>query len=106
MGGEGGSAEEGLSYEEVVRVIQAHHSEVKHCYETALVRRPDTKGQIHVNFKIGANGSVTTSGIRTSTMNDDSVGQCVLSRLKKWRFPTPKGNKDVGVAYPFIFKAI
>jgi hypothetical protein len=35
-------------------------------------------------------------------MGSDAVGDCIISRLKRWRFPKPDGG-SVTVNFPFIF---
>jgi hypothetical protein len=33
------------------------------------------------------------------------VADCVLARVRRWRFPEPKGGGEVVVTYPWIFSA-
>jgi hypothetical protein len=104
------TVEEGLSKEEVGNVIHSHVSEIRYCYESAMMKNPNIQGKLIVDFVIqgkGANaGIVRSSRINNSTLNDLSVDQCILSHLAKWKFPKPKGGVEVAVTYPFLFKSL
>ena len=40
-----------------------------------------------------------------STLNDETVEQCVLARIRRWRFPAPTGGGVCVINYPWVFKA-
>jgi len=48
---------------------------------------------------------VVKSSVRQSTMKNKAVEDCIASRVKRFKFPAPKGGGIVEVSYPFIFKA-
>lgn len=102
----GSTVEEGLTKDEVGEVIHRHLSEVRYCYESAMVRTPDIEGKLIIAFTIGGSGSVKTSDIKTSTLPDPRLDDCILRRLMTWKFPKPRGGVDVAVSYPFIFKTL
>jgi hypothetical protein len=43
--------------------------------------------------------------VRESTLKNDAVEQCIIDRIKTWKFPAPAGGGVVTVNYPFIFKS-
>ncbi len=100
------TVEEGLTRDEVGQVIHKHMKEIRYCYETAMIRSPDLEGKLVVEFTIGRQGAVRSSGVRTSSVPDQRLDDCVLSRLVAWKFPQPKGGIEVAVTYPFIFKSL
>lgn len=100
------SVEEGLTKDEVGEVIHKHLSEVRYCYESAMIRQPDIEGKLVISFVIGGSGVVKTADIKSSTLPDPRLDDCVLRRLVTWKFPQTKGGIDVGVTYPFIFKTL
>lgn len=102
----GANVEEGLTKDEVGEVIHRHLSEVRYCYESAMIRTPDIEGKLIVNFTIGGNGMVKSSEVKQSTLPDPRLDDCILRRLVTWKFPNPKGGVDVAVSYPFIFKTL
>jgi hypothetical protein len=98
--------EEGLSRDEVGKVIHSHIAEVRYCYESAMIRNADVQGKLVIDFVIQGAGKVKTAKINSSTLNDASLDQCIVGRLMKWQFPKPKGGVDVAVTYPFILKSL
>lgn len=102
----GSEVEQGLTKDEVGEVIHRHMSEVRYCYESAMLRTPDIEGKLIMNFTIGGAGKVKTASIKQSTLPDPRLDDCILRRLMTWKFPQPKGGIDVAVSYPFIFKTL
>lgn len=98
--------DEGLTRDQVGRVIHAHMNEIRYCYESAVLRAPELEGRMVVQFSIGAPGAVQTAGLGSSTVSDRRLHDCIVSRLKTWKFPKPKGGVTVAVAYPFTFKTL
>jgi hypothetical protein len=98
--------EEGLTKDEVGEVIHKHLSEIRYCYETALMRTSELEGKMLAAFVIGGNGLLRTSTVKNSTLNDARLEDCILRRLNSWKFPKPKGGVDVPVTYPFVFKTL
>ncbi len=102
----GSAVEEGLTKDEVGEVIHRHLSEIRYCYESAMIKTPDLEGKLIIHFLIGGVGSIKTAAVKTSTLPDPRLDDCVLRRLVTWKFPSPKGGIDVAVSYPFIFKTL
>jgi TonB family protein len=98
--------EEGLTREEVGEVIHKHMSEIRYCYESSLMRTPDIEGKLNTSFVIDGTGIVKTAAVKSSTLPDPRLDDCILRRLKTWKFPKPKGGIDVPVTYPFVFKTL
>jgi hypothetical protein len=98
--------DEGLTKEEVAKVIHSHMNEIRYCYESAILSDPSLAGKVLVDFKIGAQGSVATAQAAENTMNNVQVGGCLVGKLKNWKFPQPRGGVQVAVSYPFIFKSL
>lgn len=98
--------EEGLTKEEVGRVIHAHMKEVRYCYESSMVRASKVDGRVVLDFTINGKGVVAKAKVSNSTLPDAALGECISRRLRTWQFPNPKGGVNVDVAYPFIFKTL
>ena len=104
---EGYSIAEGLTRDEVGKVIHQHMSEIRYCYESAMVRNPSVQGKLVVDFSIDSRGIVRrNASTKESTLKDPRLDDCILRRLVTWKFPKPKGGVDVAVIYPFIFKPL
>lgn len=100
------TVEEGLSKEEVGKVIHAHLSEIRYCYESSMIRSPDLEGKLILDFTISTEGTVGGARVKESSLGDPRLDDCVIRRLTKWKFPQPKGGVSVAVSYPFIFKTL
>jgi TonB family protein len=83
------------------RVVRAHINEVRSCYNQGLVRNPNLRGRLAVQFTIGGTGVVTNAVVGETSLSDPQVGRCVAKAVKRWRFPKPQGGGIVLVTYPF-----
>jgi TonB family protein len=97
--------EEGLTKEEVGKVVRTHLGEVRYCYESAMVRSPNLEGKLVASFVILQDGSVDKAQAK-QTSGDAALDTCILEHLSKWKFPNPRGKDSVHVSYPFIFKVL
>ncbi|NOZ85026.1 MAG: TonB family protein [Deltaproteobacteria bacterium] len=88
----------------IKRVIRSHRAQIKYCYDRELVRTKGLFGKIVVQFTIQPSGRVSQASVAQTTMHNRNVENCVVTRIKTWRFPKPKGGGIVIVKYPFIFK--
>lgn len=100
------SVDEGLTKEEVAKVIHSHLNEIRYCYESAIANDPSLAGKILVGFKISSLGRVTSADAEENTMQSRIVSGCLVTKLKNWKFPEPRGGVHVAVTYPFIFKSM
>lgn len=93
-----------LDRELIRRVIHRNRSQIRYCYELELQRAPDLHGRVALRFTIAANGSVAQASVRENTTGNAQLAQCLVTRLKNWQFPEPKGGGIVIVTYPFVFQ--
>jgi TonB family protein len=98
--------EEGLTKEEVGAVIHAHMNEIRFCHEDAMQYNHHLEGKLIVQFTINGKGIVEKVSSQSSTLPDRRLEACILSKLKTWPFPFPKGGIKVSVSYPFQFKTL
>ena len=93
-----------IDKEAIRRVIRSHADQIRYCYELQLPSHPRLGGKIAVKFIITGNGTVATSSVAQTTVNNPDFEQCVAGRVKTWLFPKPKGGGTAVVTYPFVFK--
>jgi len=93
----------GLDKDVIQKVIRRHQNEIKYCYESELNKRPDLAGKVAVAFTIDPTGSVSEASVTETTLGSSAAEQCMLSRIRRWKFPEPKGGGVVAVTYPWIF---
>jgi hypothetical protein len=95
----------GLTADEVGRIIRRHWNEIKYCYEKELTKDPNLAGKVAVSFQIGPIGDVVTAKVGETDLHNNNVEECMLSNVRRWKFPNPRGGGVVDVNYPFIFSA-
>lgn len=93
----------GLDKDVIARVIRQHQNEIKYCYETELNKSPSLAGKVAVAFTIDAAGTVSEASVTESTLGSPAAESCILSRIRRWKFPEPKGGGVVAVNYPWLF---
>ena len=85
------------------RVVKSHLASIRYCYERELTLNPRLGGKVSVKFVIARDGSVSQAGLKSTTMNNPVVEDCVVQRFLRMRFPAPDSGGIVLVSYPFIF---
>jgi TonB family protein len=96
----GGCGDKGI----IRRVVRSHINEVRHCYNQGLVRDPNLRGRVSVQFTIGPVGKVVLAAPVESTLDDATVGRCVAKAVQRWNFPRPPSGGRALVTYPFVFE--
>lgn len=94
----------GLDRDLIADVINRNLGQVRFCYEQGLQGDPALAGRVAVDFVIGGNGQVKAASVGSTTLNSKIVEDCILLRLKTWKFPLPEGGADVKVSYPFALR--
>lgn len=87
----------------VQKIVRQHFGELRACYEREAIKVKGLAGRIVVVWIIAANGSVTKSLVKESTMNNKNVENCVLNSVNHWRFPALKNGGMSQIEYPFDF---
>lgn len=94
-----------LSPEVIRRVIGRHINTIRYCYEQQLARAPNLSGRISMRLVISSDGTVTSSSVASSTVNNPEMESCVARSVRRIRFPPPEGGGVVIVTYPFNFRS-
>ena len=93
-----------LDKEIIRRIVREHQGEIRYCYTKELARNPGLGGKISMKWVIDGSGRVKSAKVANSQMKSKSVERCIASRIRRWKFPKPKGGGIVVVTYPFVFK--
>lgn len=93
-----------LSKKAIKRVIRRHAAAIRNCYERELRIQPKLAGKVTVRFTIGADGRVISAMAAKSTLGNKNVENCIVARVKRWKFPKPKGGGIVNINYPFVLR--
>lgn len=94
----------GLSKDVIMKVIKRHQNEIKFCYEQELQKNDKLSGKVAVAFTIDPAGSVSDANVSESSLNNGNTENCMLARIRRWKFPEPQGGGVVSVTFPWIFK--
>ena len=87
----------------VMAVIRRRQDGFQACYETALKANSKLAGKIVVEFTIGEDGKVTEARVVKDSMNSGETNNCVVSLLKRLRFPAP-ADGEVTINNTFVFQ--
>jgi TonB family protein len=100
-----GSRNANRSMDAIQKVMLNHVPAIRYCYERELRRNPELKGKITVRVTVSPDGSVKDAEIASSTMNDERVERCILSRVRMWKdFPRIDPNEgDVAFKQVYSF---
>jgi TonB family protein len=93
----------GLSRDVIMKVIKRHQNEIKFCYEQEAQKQPDLAGKVAVAFTIDPAGAVSDATVAESTLNNNNAESCMLSKVRRWKFPEPEGGGVVSVNFPWVF---
>lgn len=86
---------EGLTREQVMKVVQKHHTQIQQCYERSLMDDPNLAGRAEFEWEISAKGSVGSVSVKeTSLRNGDRLLDCVKGVFRGMKFPTAKNGSS------------
>lgn len=86
---------EGLTREQVMKVVQKHHTQIQQCYERSLMDDPNLAGRAEFEWEISAKGSVGSVSVKeTSLRNGDRLLNCVKGVFRAMKFPTAKNGSS------------
>jgi len=87
------------------RLIRKNKNAIKGCYDRALSRNKKISGKVVLSWKIAAGGRMISPKVKSTTLNNSQIEQCIINRLMVLKFPEPGANEIAQVDYPFVFKA-
>jgi len=93
-----------VSKTEIDRVVKQQLAQFRYCYQKELNKHPSLAGRVVIKFVIAADGSVSSAKVNSSTLNNETVENCLCSRFLRLSFPEPAGGGIVIVSYPFVFQ--
>jgi hypothetical protein len=103
VAGAGGSKPgQGLTAEQIRRVVMSRMGAFQACYEMALSKDPDLKGGVTMSFSISPGGSVAAANVASSSLGNARVEGCMLRTFNRLKFPV--ADKPTSASFPFVFK--
>ncbi len=92
-----------IDKEAIRRLIQKNKNSLRGCYDRALTQNENLSGKVVLSWRITNGGKMIQPKVKSSTLNDAEVEQCIISRLRVLTFPDPGPNEIAEVDYPFVF---
>jgi hypothetical protein len=92
---------QGLSAEQIARVVRARSGAFRACYESAAARDPRLQGGVTVSFTVSQGGDVTAR-IASSSLSNARVESCVLRMFNRLHFPS--ADKPTSANWPLVFR--
>lgn len=105
MGGNGESISGSIDKEAIRKVIRDNQKQIQACYEKTLNKQPGLYGKVILEWVITNNGRVKDAHVKSTSLSSSEVENCVLSRLRTWKFPEPPPDQEAVVTFPFMFNA-
>ncbi|MCK5884078.1 MAG: AgmX/PglI C-terminal domain-containing protein [Bacteriovoracaceae bacterium] len=94
--------QDSLDPEVIAAIIKRYMPQIEHCYEARLSQDSGLKGKVTVYFQIISTGGVASPKILATTLKDQITERCIINKIRKWKFPKPRGGGVVDVNYPFL----
>ena len=88
----------------IASTVKRRSGDARRCYEKALAHNPKLEGKIVMVFTIEEGGRVSEVSVKSDTLGDVALADCMKDTLGRWRFDSPEGG-SVTVSYPFVFQA-
>ncbi len=84
----GGAINADLSAALAFRAKTAHK-----CYDEALAQDSTLKGQVVLNVRVGANGTICSAAVQSSDLANGGVAACIANKYRQGaRLPSPLGG--------------
>lgn len=87
------------SWEAIIAAVRDQSPQLQSCYERSLARDPTLEGRIEAVWNVHA-GRVTQVELLINTTRNSELGDCVTTRIRRWRFPA---GVEGEVSLPFAF---
>jgi hypothetical protein len=102
-GKEKAAAGQGLSPEQIRRVVMSRMGAFQACFEIASAHDPTLKGNVGIAFSINPGGGVSSANVTGSSLKNPRVEGCMLRAFQRLQFPA--ADKPTNAAFPFAFRA-
>ncbi len=84
--------------------LRARGAQARACYQSALRQDSQLSGSLTVSVNVNADGSLCSAKLVKNTIQNASVGSCVLARFRGGTYPAPTGG-CVSINLPLNFSS-
>lgn len=93
----------GIDNADVEAGVMARKAQIAQCFETQRAQNPALSGKVLIKFSIDAEGKVSRSATRSTSLRNGRVENCVNAEVVKAVFPALQSGRFAIVQYPFVF---
>ena len=93
----------GIDNQAVEDNILKQRESIEACYTSQLAQTPGLRGKVLIKFTIDAEGKVSRSNTRSTSLRNETVETCINEEVAKTTFPALKTGRVAIVQYPFVF---
>lgn len=84
-------------------VLLRHVPAIQYCYERELRRNPELRGKVVVRITVAPDGSVKNATIVSSTLENERVERCIISRILLWKDFPPIDPSEGDVTFRQVY---
>lgn len=97
---------DGLTREEVERVVRANQNQIQACYERALLNSggKDLRGRVRMEWFVNRDGRVESASRKAGAELGDFLSDCMARAISSWQFPRPRGGSGATVSWGWTFQ--
>jgi outer membrane biosynthesis protein TonB len=86
----------------LLAVVRRNAPGIQFCYDRELESTPGLRGKVVAVITVAPSGEVVEARLGTDTLGSASLADCMLARIRAWRFP-PADEGRVTFQAPFVF---
>jgi len=101
-GGTAAAGDDGAYLASVKEKVEARMGAVQECFDKAQAREKTLSGRVSYEWTIRSDGAVDLVEVKSSTMNNGIVEDCIKRVIGEWTFPTPPRDNFV-MSHSFVF---
>ncbi len=92
--------------EQVRRVVRSILSQIKGCFDRALVMNSGLEGKIVILWEVGEQGRVRAAKVKEAAEEMRGVALCAMGKIRAQKFPDPPAGSYYEVSYPFLMSKL
>ncbi|MGE0762452.1 MAG: AgmX/PglI C-terminal domain-containing protein [Bdellovibrionales bacterium] len=90
---------------QVKNTIVKGYVQIRDCYNAFIDKKPAvTDGKVMIDWNILESGKVEKVELVSSEIPDEELTNCIISKIKDFRFPPPPSGRSKYVAHKFFLK--
>mgnify|MGYP006273061093 CR=1 FL=1 len=89
---------------QVKNTIAKYNGEIQKCYLKHLENpKAETSGRVQVDWQISPSGETLSPSLVSSNMNDQEFADCIVNKVKTFKFPPPPTDKPLYTSFGYVF---